>query len=503
MNPFLINTRPIDRLSALLHREEEIARLRAHINDRKQTIILGPEGVGKSSLLRSTFDREYRIEQAKNQTLITSVTEFPADLKDGDTLYIHFAEMIIGAVEILEQCGETELMNRILLGCNNLRDAALPPETYFQKIVTRIHDFGYQIVMVVDNFERFTSSAEVNKNHHGILLSLLDFLQFIATTNYDLNQDSLPPAIADSYLLTRFVGNEIRVGGWSREATYDFLTSKLSSSDISFSNTLLETLYDITGGVPKILNIAANYAYDYIAKNGSENGLKLISPLYENDMVSSILFHWCTMLQPRQIDALKYLLENENDCETYKEILRVLYMRGILNYKVTKDVLGNINVSDNDYIFCGELFAYFCSIDGNLELAASKNQLNKIRSTATAEPAKNLDSAKAGAINSAELKFKKLNDAINTAAANADDEINEYKNLGKRPVSKNSGRMLRLTRKAEEITNLKIALDAKFEIIFDQIESSSSSEQLMSIKSTLENTCWEIEQALDALLNGV
>ncbi|MBO7218321.1 MAG: ATP-binding protein, partial [Clostridia bacterium] len=362
MNPFDINTMPVDKMSDLFYREDIVEAIRENVDTRKQTVILGVEGVGKTSLLKCAFDRKYRIEKAKNGTLISAVTEFPSSLKD-DEIYNHFAEMIVSSVRILAQCGKTEEMEQIVKECKSIRDEGDAPEVYFEKIATTVcHNYEYRIVMVVDNFERFTSSMDITMKHHELLRKLLNWMQYIVATNYDLNEDSLPPGLSGSFFLMTFAQNEIRVGGWSAEQTKEYIEYSLCDSEIKFSEKCIANIHSVTGGIPYLLKMAAHYAYDYIEREKTEEGLKY-ADLYNQKIVQTILFHWCKMLTPMQIAALRALLKCADDNKIDKAKLRCLYQRGILENRVDEEP------QDDEYIFCCRLLGLFCK-EGKLELAA-------------------------------------------------------------------------------------------------------------------------------------
>ncbi len=376
MNPFNTSAMPVDRLDDLLYRDSKIQEIRKQVDQRAQTAIFGVEGSGKTSLLNCAFDRNYRIEKAKEGVLISHVTEFPSNLMS-DGIYMHFAGMITDSVNILSQCGKAEEMKTIKERCKEIREEVNSSEDYYERIVTSIHnDYGYHIVMVVDNFERFTSSCEVTIKHHETLRKLLNYSQYIVATNYDLTEDSLPPDVSASLLLMTFGLNKLSVNGWSYEQTSMFIENKLKNSDIVFSDKLIKIIYEVSGGIPFILNLVANYAYDYILNNHTEDNLKFNPTLYNAEIVQTLLFRWCKMINPLQITALRHLCEGNYNDEVDLTKLRNLYLRGVLNKKTSIDTNGNTIIHDNEYEFCCKFLGTFCTDTGKLELAASENPLN-------------------------------------------------------------------------------------------------------------------------------
>ena len=71
MNPFKGTRMPIDSRSKLIGREEAFEELQMKMENRSHTVIMGVEGSGKSSLLKSFFNQEYCMKMAKEErTLI-------------------------------------------------------------------------------------------------------------------------------------------------------------------------------------------------------------------------------------------------------------------------------------------------------------------------------------------------------------------------------------------------------------------------------------------------
>lgn len=374
MNPFLTNSMPITETNALFFRDGEAQKIKDFVDARNQTVILGVEGVGKTSLLRTVFNKNYRIQKAKEKTLVSRVTEFPSNLKDDD-IYNHFIETILSAVNILSSCGENELMTAILNRCESIRTNFKAKEKQFEEIVNEIHDFGFHIVIVVDNFERFTSSKEVTKHHHETLRKMLEKTQYIVSTNYDLNEDSLPQGVSGSLYLMAFAGHEIRIGGWSYEYTKCYIQEQMKNSNIKFSEATISNLYFATGGIPVLVKLAGQYAYEYIESHQSEDDLKF-APVYNEKKVQLLLQHWSKMLTPMQITALR----NIQQPSEHQAILRSLYLRGLLEYVQRKDIYGNVITRDDEYLFCCKYFGKYCNDEEKLEAAAQQNPLRAVES---------------------------------------------------------------------------------------------------------------------------
>ena len=370
MNPFLTNfeDQPFGRA-------REIEEIRKRVDARSLTAIQGVEGIGKTAILKAAFDRDFRIQKAREKVLISAVTEFPPELKD-DEIYQHFTDTVIKSVRILSLCDAESEMNAILSECEQLRTQAPFPASAFESVIEAIHFRGYHIVIVVDNFERFTTSYDVTLKHHETLRRMLSMSQYIVATNYDLNQDSLPKEVSSSLYMMNFSGHELLIGGWSYLQTEGFIKEQLKNSTIQFSPALCDKLYGATGGIPKLVKWAGQYAYDYIEKNGSEDGLQFVA-LYNDQKVQTLLQHWSRMFSKAQIAELKKLLTAQQNPLNKMEdaVLTSLQSRGILTHVQQTDAYGNTIIKDNEYQFCCKYFGKFCSDGNNLEDAAKQNPL--------------------------------------------------------------------------------------------------------------------------------
>lgn len=373
MNPFTGRSMPIESVDKLLFREKYMDILSERIESRKQTTLLGVEGCGKTSLMKAFFCREYRIKMAERRILISPLTEFPTDLS-GEDSYHHITDMMVSSLRILSQCGKKEEMDDLLSQCESIRESVPIASSRLSATVDLIHNiYGYNLVMLIDNFEHFTSSPEVTMSHHELMKSLVEseYFQFIVVTNYDLNQDSLPSHVAGSHFISRFADNEVRLDGWTVEETKFVLMMRLENNPIQFSEQLIEEkIYPVTGGIPDLVFLAARYAYDYIEEHGTEEGMTFRQTLYCDSKVQKFFEHWCAILSAEQVKALRELANatmNESLADRSRSVsLRTLARRGLL-----------VHHTDGSFEFNCRLFKSYCLDGDKLEKAAEKNPLLK------------------------------------------------------------------------------------------------------------------------------
>ena len=382
MNPFIKNSMPIDKLDELFGRDEVVNKIKEYVESKVQTAIFGVEGVGKTSLLKSVFSTDYRIKKAKEKILISPVTEFPSGLKHDD-IFDHFIEIAINSVRVLSSCGMEDEMNGILSELEPILSTNKTRSDIFESVIGCIYKNGYHIVMVIDNFERFTHSNEVTMHHHGILRSMLEKIQYIVSTNYDFNETSLPENVSGSLYLMNFGGHEITVRGWTYDETVTYINSCLNGQEISFSPKLVDLICKDSGGIPLLVKLISQFAYNYIESNNTESGMDLYD-FHFDPKVQLILQHWSRLLTPSQIKSMRHLL-NGNVNEEDKYPLTSLQLRGVLNYKTETDEYGRNIIKDDKYCFCNKYLEFFCEDGRKLEAAAEKNPLKRFAGKKTVD----------------------------------------------------------------------------------------------------------------------
>ena len=156
-------------------RQDDFRLLEEKLRDARQCIILlGPRGAGKSTLLNSFFSPEYRLRATReNRQLFTAPARYPAHMTYNE-VYAFFSDMIVQAcLWALPACGEAETQaaqQSELLSRSYMSTGAAK----MQSLVGLLHRQGWAVSLVLDNFELFTSSREVKREHHGVMNELVD-----------------------------------------------------------------------------------------------------------------------------------------------------------------------------------------------------------------------------------------------------------------------------------------------------------------------------------------
>lgn len=372
---------PLSDPQKLLGREEALRELGEHIKGHRSVVIMGVEGVGKSSLLNCYFHPRYRREMALKEKLLIRITDFPTD-RDSDGVYQYLAEGVLSSVDALDQ-EETEelywkLREKCLRRMNDCRDAA----SRFQQLCEVIQDFGYHIMLVIDGFERFVSSPQVKMEHHDLMNNLISKnLSFVVATNYDFNKTSLPETVSGSFLLMKFSGNEIRLQGLSEQDCAGL------TDPGDFTGEELHQLWILSGGIPALFRKAAKHAY----------AQKMAGPIdweavFDNTYLDTadMTARWCKWLSEDQVRVLNALADSDPNQlglsfsgDSLETAAQALVNRGLLANPVQS---GNLNAITGIYKCSTPLLTLYC-----LEHELRAETFHPIDSKAPAAPAETED----------------------------------------------------------------------------------------------------------------
>ena len=382
VNPF-IDDFPVDNIEDWIGSEEPLETLRYKVKKRTNTCILGPEGSGKTSLLRTAFSLDFRREMARRKKLI-----FFADLTnrdDSDELCDYLADSFENEVSLLVK--DPDVLNRIRTIVK--KQSHLHGKTRFQNISQNIHlEDNYILVIVMDAFERFLMSPTVTQDHHECLRSLIEggCIQCVAATNYDLTKDSLPDHIRGSYLIQKFT-NYIYTLPFAEEDVRRFLERKQDGVPVLIRGSMAGMIHQLTGGIPGFVNILSKRLYAAIIEAGRQGapGDPVTAARQDCNILMS---NWCKLLTDLQIKAMEMLLSgySEKYCiENYgsydftgrtelEPAVSLLLERGLFRKHPVKDKNGVIRERDYLVRFNSLLFQRFCK-EGQMRPASQRNPL--------------------------------------------------------------------------------------------------------------------------------
>ncbi|MBQ3194701.1 MAG: ATP-binding protein [Oscillospiraceae bacterium] len=367
-NPF-ISQPYIDSADALYEQAEQQKQLYAFFQNRADAAIFGPEGTGKSVLLRCFFNHAFCREMAQKGVLIY-MGEFPQNLSSDDT-YGYFADAIRLAVEDLEFYDMSDRMNTILRALDNIQ--ADSKSSRFNQYLHKLQKFGFRLVFVLDNFENFTSSPNVKPEHHDLLCGFLNanMLQLIVATNFDFNETSLPAGTRNSKLLTRLSPHSIYMTPLDIDSCKAILGR---NTDFRFTDQQIALLHSMSGGIPTLLYTSAKHGYDVLQECGVFLEAEVRSRALQEAL--PILKRWCKVTPDEQLDLLSTLREKQVLSETQKTVAGFLEGRGLLCKAYDLGRNGR-RIPAEGYMYNSGLFRAFCGHREWLDEVLEKNPLRK------------------------------------------------------------------------------------------------------------------------------
>lgn len=329
-------------------RQELDEKLRSGVN----TVVMGVEGVGKSAFLSSVFTPEYCSRMALEEHILINQISYPTDLATED-IYNFFAEAVRDAAEVLDYCGQERLYADIVARARRYQEENREPQSYFQRICKYIRMKGYCVVLVIDQFERFTSSRHVLAEHHGVVRNVLvdKNLCFVVATDYDFDKESLPQNASGSLLPQLFAGHEIPLKGLDPAECGLFLRGVSGRDD--FTPEELGKLSRLTGGVPALLCRAAYYALEQ-KQDGADIYWRAVKEAVLRDC-GGLMDRWLGILTPQEADLLSELADQVESAVPITPSLRdgaapLLLNRGLI-----------VDLGDHCYDFNSRLFQDHCA----------------------------------------------------------------------------------------------------------------------------------------------
>lgn len=403
----------------MIGNEDALNFLQDSVKDKvKQTLIMGVEGVGKSELLKSLTDLDFREQILRDQKiLIAEMVELNAEKPPNEVL-THLCNAIHGAIEMPSlRATLIDLLRENLERKPEVTDDGVTktPEMKIKDILSDLSavmaqsggsgdsvstqtefDFGrafrtlsgakIRVFFLVDAFDRFVMSSQVKAGHHDALRSVLNNAMYLVATNYDLKEDSLHPEVRNSYFLPGFSDNCYTVRGLvTEEEANAFIDSKLKPNDpIRFSPKLRQELYEASGGIPQVLNWAAKLAYQQISRSidHSEDGVDIYQLCLEDEEGCHLLENWSMLMTEPQIEVLYQLAikEDPNYREGYVPdgigmgtAAYDLMERGILRAKRRIDENGNRCEEYGKYEINSKLYERFCQDPDRLRVSVNKS----------------------------------------------------------------------------------------------------------------------------------
>lgn len=327
--------RPITRRERYVGREDAFQSLDSKVCSCVNTVVLGAEGFGKSNLLSCFFNREYCRRMARQEQILIKRLAYEAGLET-QQVYTFFADAVRDAAQVLLEIGEEGAWQSIQQAADLYRTSSGTPAGYLQNICARVQDEGYFVVLVIDQFETFTSSSQVQAEHHNIMRNLVvnKQLSLVVATDYDFDKNSLPAGVAGSYLLQMFAGvdHTVELKGLSQEECARYL--RQIAGEEHFTPEEVENLWLLSGGIPALLRKSACRALEQKRQGTLEEGWLQVKERAGEDC-RLLMERWLRLLTPQEVELLEQLTAQVDRAEPIPLHLRdgaapMLLSRGLI-----------------------------------------------------------------------------------------------------------------------------------------------------------------------------
>lgn len=314
-NPFSLDKCELANEKFFMGRNKSVEQLEKYLIGYGQgsVIITGVEGIGKTTLLSMYFSKAKKEELAKiekteeTQPILVCEADLGTDCGD---LYEYLLDRLYYSCR--------RILSKVSNGKNILEDVAIEvdsgqsPKSRYESVINVLKDYGYRIVLVVDSFEHFTTSTAIKLEHHEMLRNLSESrkLQCVCATNYDLNKDTLPADVKESLYLQTF-HNKIKLEGLTVYEIKEYIDNKLQNKEVKFTDEAIQVIYNLTGGIPWLINKLAHYVYDYIKENGSKCEFNKVLRAFLSENIEQNLLpfkNWCKFLTNSQYEVILRLL---------------------------------------------------------------------------------------------------------------------------------------------------------------------------------------------------
>ncbi len=282
---------PVDDSRSFFGRANELSELRSFLNGGQSVSIVGPHGIGKTSLLRHLLRAAVlSTPGSSGQNLLVYMACQALSSSRQDGIFARFCGAIAAALQA--QSLEPEL----------LLEAAVsqPARTAFESALRKLNQRGLRVVLLLDDFEYLTQNPQVDVGFYNALRSVAGRLRLvflISSTRplFELAYFDDSKKILSSPFFNIFA--QVFLGLLSESEARSLIREPMESSGKADSPVREDFIYQLAGGHPLALQIACFHAWD------SPDNLQKIERQTAKDLEPYFQFIWQN-LSPAGQEAL-------------------------------------------------------------------------------------------------------------------------------------------------------------------------------------------------------
>ncbi len=254
-NPYTAE-RPADEAEMFFGRDIELSEIQAFLNGGQSISIVGPQRIGKTSLLRHLTCAAALSELgAGAENLLVYMDCQALSGKQPDAIYACFCAEMAAALRAQGMEPEPALEAGV----------SAPARAVFEAAIRKLNQRGLRVVLMLDDFEQLTMNPHVEVNFYNALRSAAGRLRLVFLTSttrplFELANFDDSKKILSSPFFNIFA--QLFLGLLTESEARNMVRAPMEGAGISVSAQLEDFIYQLVGGHPLALQIACCHAWD-------------------------------------------------------------------------------------------------------------------------------------------------------------------------------------------------------------------------------------------------
>ncbi len=254
-NPYTPGS-PVDDSRRFFGRAIELSELRSFLNGSQSVSIVGPCGIGKTSLLRHLLRAAaLSTPGSGGQNLLVYMECQALSGSNQDELFAHFCGAI--AAVLHAQGLEPEPLLEAA--------ASQPARAAFESALRKLNQRGLRVVLMLDDFEQLTLNPQVDVGFYNALRAAAGRLRLVFVTTstrplVELTYFAHSQKILSSPFFNIFA--QLFLGLLSESEARSLIREPMESSGMAASPVREDFIYELAGGHPLALQIACFHAWE-------------------------------------------------------------------------------------------------------------------------------------------------------------------------------------------------------------------------------------------------
>ncbi len=323
-NPYIYRG-PVRAAQMFFGRQHELREIVAFLNGNQSVSIIGPRKIGKTSLLFQLQRREYWAQWGLHPNSLLVYLDCEV-LGSGshEEIFAAFAGEIIAALDDRLLPLEPEL------------EAVLdkPTRLSFERAIRKLNQSDLRVVLILDEFERLSSNANLDVNFFNALRSAagryqLAFVTASAQPLIQLTYSGRSQEILSSPFFNIFA--PLFLGMLPEEEARQAICRPAEANWVGFPSSVEDFIYGLVGGYPLGIQIAGFHAFELLHTSPTPDLVELEHRTMQ-ELTPHFEYYWHNLSLAEQ-DALRRindLAARAHSDTTLRTLLRDLVQKCLL-----------------------------------------------------------------------------------------------------------------------------------------------------------------------------